>query len=116
MKFVKQIVIIVVSCFVLQQFLPWWAIAIGAAVGGYWMGGNGFVSFAAGFLGVALLWIGMALFIDLAASSILSQKVGKILPLNPLLLTALVGGLMGGFSSLTGTLLSAVVKPKNSYR
>lgn len=110
MKLIKQLAITILSCFLLQQFLPWWAIAIGAAIGGYWMGENGLASFLTGFLAIVLLWLGMAFFIDISTHSILSQKVGKILPLNPFLLTGIVGGIVGGFAALTGTLLRAVIK------
>lgn len=110
MKLIKQLAITILSCFLLQQFLPWWAIAIGAAIGGYWMGTNGLASFFAGFLAIVILWIGMAFFIDISTGSILTQKVGKILPLNPFLLTSLIGGAVGGFAASTGTLFRAIIK------
>lgn len=116
MKFIKQVLIIILSCFVLQQFLPWWAIVIGCAIGGYWMGTTGLSSFVAGFSGIVFLWLGIALFIDIATGSILTPKVGKVLPLNPFLLTGIIGGLVGGFASLTGFLLKDVIRAKNLYR
>jgi hypothetical protein len=44
----------------------------------------------------------MAYYIDSSTHSILTEKVNKLLPLNSFLLTALIGGLIGGFSALTG--------------
>ncbi|MBK5277750.1 MAG: hypothetical protein JJE09_02695, partial [Bacteroidia bacterium] len=91
MKFTYQLIATLVACFVLQYFLPWWTMAIGAAVLGYVFGNKGFVSFLIGFLGVGLLWLGMAMFIDVSTQSILTEKINKILPLNVFILTTLVG-------------------------
>jgi cell division protein FtsX len=68
----------------------------------YFSGNKSYLSFAAGFLGIAILWLGMAYYIDSSTHSILTEKVNKLLPLNSFLLTALIGGLIGGFSALTG--------------
>lgn len=105
MKFLIQVIATVIACFVLQSFLPWWTMAIGASAVAYFVGNKGFVSFSAGLLGVGILWLGMALYIDNATHSILTEKVSKLLPLNAFLITALVGGLVGGFAALTGAVL-----------
>jgi hypothetical protein len=109
MNFLKQIVATILLCLAFQYFLPWWTLVIGAAVAGYWAGNKGFVSFGAGFLGVALLWLVTAMIIDAQTSSILTEKVAKLFPTQStsllLLLTALVGGLCGGFAGLTGALV-----------
>lgn len=107
MKFVYQIIAtIIVSC-TLQYFLPWWTMAVGTFTVAYLFGNKGFVSFSAGFLGVGLLWLGMAMFIDVSTQSILTVKINKLLPLNVFVLTTLIGGLVGGLSSLTGSLLNS---------
>jgi ABC-type Mn2+/Zn2+ transport system permease subunit len=64
-----------------------------------------FLSFAAGFIGVALLWIGMAFYIDALSDSILTEKINNLLPINAFVVTLIVGGLVGGFASLTGSLI-----------
>jgi hypothetical protein len=107
MKFLYQTIITAALAFVLQSFLPWWTMAIAAAGVGYYFGTKGLLSFSAGFLGVGLLWLGMALFIDVSTHSILTEKINKILPLNSYLLTTLIGGLVGGFAALTGTLIKS---------
>jgi hypothetical protein len=104
MKFLIQVLITIAICFLLQTFLPWWTMAIGSLAIGYGMGNKGGVSFAAGFIGVGVLWFGMAYFIDQTTHSILTEKVNKLLPLNSFVLTTLIGGLVGGFSALTGAL------------
>ena len=108
MKFLYQLIATMILSFILQNFLPWWTMAIGAAALGYFFGNKGFVSFLIGFLGVGLLWLGMAMFIDVSTQSILTEKINKILPLNVFILTTLVGGLVGGLASLTGSLLNSI--------
>jgi hypothetical protein len=107
MKFAIQLIATIIVCFLLQTFLPWWSMTIGAFAIGYALANKGYVSFASGFLGVGLLWLGMALYIDSATHSILTEKVNNLLPLNSFILTTLIGGLVGGFSALTGALLKA---------
>lgn len=107
MKFFIQLIITILVCLVLQLFLPWWSIAIGAAGVAYLVGNKSFNSFLAGFLAIALLWVGLALIIDLKTNSILTEKINQLLPLNSFILTMLVGGLVGGFAALTGALIKA---------
>ena len=105
MKIFLQVITTMAICFVLQAFLPWWTMAIGAGVAGYIFGNNGYVSFLAGLIGVSLLWIGMSFYIDTVTHSILTEKVNKLFPVNVFILTAVVGGLVGGLGALTGALL-----------
>lgn len=103
-KIFLQIIATALICLVLQYFLPWWTMAIGSFAAGMYVGNKGYQSFIAGFTGVALLWLATAMIIDNASQSVLTQKLNHILPLHALLLTALIGGLVGGFSALTGAL------------
>ena len=80
--------------------------AVGSFALGYLFENKGFHSFSAGFLGVGLLWLGMAMFIDVSTQSILTEKINRLLPLNVFILTTLIGGLVGGLASLTGSLMS----------
>lgn len=105
MKFLIHVIATVMIGFVLQSFLPWWTMAVGAFTVAYLLGNKGLPSFVAGFCGVALLWVGMAFYIDALTHSILTEKINRLLPLNAFVLTLLVGGLVGGFASLTGALL-----------
>jgi hypothetical protein len=105
MKFLYQLIATVILSFLLQNFLPWWTMAIGSFAISYYFGNKGFISFCAGFLGVGLLWLGMAMFIDVTTQSILTEKINRILPLNVFVLSTLIGGLVGGLASLTGSLL-----------
>lgn len=111
MNFLKQLVATAILCLALQYFFPWWTIVIGSFAAGYWAGNRGFVSFAAGFLGVAMLWVITAMVIDAQTHSILTEKVAQLFPTKtPALLyvlTAFVGGLPAGFAGLAGALATS---------
>ena len=105
MKFIIHMAVTIVTCFILQSFMPWWSMAVGCFVVAYFMGNKGLVSFGVGFLAVGLLWFGFAFYLDVVTNSILTEKINRLLPINSFALTILIGGLVGGFSSLTGSLL-----------
>ncbi|MDZ4715827.1 MAG: hypothetical protein SH819_10190 [Cytophagales bacterium] len=111
MNFLKQAVFTAALCLILQYFLPWWTLVIGAFAGGYWFGNKGFISFLAGFVGVGLLWFLTALYIDVQTQSILTEKIARLFPTKTpallFLLTSLVGGLPAGFAALTGSILKS---------
>ena len=63
-----------------------------------------------GALGIGLLWLGLAFVIDNQNHHILSVKVADILPLKGsfqalLAITSIVGFLLGGLASLTGSFM-----------
>ncbi len=105
MKFIVHLIATLIICFTLQSFLPWWTMAVGSFAVAYVAGNKGFPSFAAGFLGVGLLWLGFAFYMDVLTHSILTEKINRLLPINSFILTLLIGGLVGGFASLTGSLI-----------
>ena len=95
-------IITVVLCFALQYFLPWWTVAVGAAIAGYAAGNKLWIAFLAGFAGGALLWLTVAFYSDLTTHSILTEKVNRLMPMSSMLMTTLIGGLVGAFAGLTG--------------
>ena len=80
---------------------------------------NGLSSFFAGFLGIGLLWFYLAWRIDSNTGSILTDKVAEIFTLpNSFLLiivTAVVGGLAGGFGALAGSHLRSIFMKDRRY-
>jgi len=103
MKFVIQFIAIALAAFILELFMPWWCIAIAALAGGYALKSK--ANFLAGLLGISLLWLIKAWMLDAAASAPLTERVAAIFSLSkPLLLlvTALLGGLVGGFAAMSG--------------
>ena len=110
MKLVAQTLAVALLAGILQYYFPWWTMAIAAFVVGFLFASSGWKSFVAGLLGVGLLWFVVALYLDQQTQSILSEKVARLFPTKnvPLLmlLTSLLGGLVGGFASLTGSVLT----------
>lgn len=106
MHVIKQSLLMMVFCFLVQLWLPWWTLIFPCFLLSYVTSRSGIGSFFAGFLSVAVLWLTYSLYIDWDTSSMLSQKVAMIFPGNSVWvvrgLTMLVGGLTGGFASLSG--------------
>jgi hypothetical protein len=113
MKFVIQTLAILIIAFISELFVPWWCIAVVAFIFGFLLKSQS--NFLAGFIAIALLWTIKSLTLELYAATPFTEKVAHIfaLPTKTLLfvITALIGGLVGGFSALTGSLL----KKKKRY-
>lgn len=90
--------------------LPWWSFAVCSFVVSVAIHQRAGKAFLCGFLGLFLLWTGMAFLKDAANEHILSTKVAQILPLGGsylllILVTGIVGGLVSGMAALTGSYL-----------
>jgi len=112
MASVLQIVITITLGAALALVLPWWSVAIAAFLVAIPFTGKGLSAFGSGFAAIGLLWGGYALAIGLQTDFILSAKMAQLFKVgSPLLLVALtaaLGGLIGGLSSLTGYYLKAL--------
>jgi hypothetical protein len=108
MKFIIQTASVLLLCLLTEFFLPWWIVAPVCFVIAFVFDSRGMASFLAGFLGVGLLWLGMAFWSDWSTGSILTSKVNELFPVNVFILTVLVGGVTGGLASLTGSLARRV--------
>ena len=112
MKFISAIVLTAFLAFVTGVFtvLPWWSFAITSLIVALAIHLRPGRAFLAGFLGLFLLWAGIALFKDAANEHLLSVKVAQILPLGGsylvlIVVTGIVGGLVSGFAALSGSYL-----------
>ena len=116
MKFFIQFILIALFTFVAQYFFPWWAVFIVAAFVGIIITNTGWQVFLAGFLGIGLLWFIQVSLIDATNQGLLSSQISELfqLPssLTLRLITALIGGLCGGFGALTGKLLTDLFRPE----
>ncbi|MGC1244208.1 MAG: hypothetical protein WA874_21635 [Chryseosolibacter sp.] len=115
MRFAVQILVIVVLGFFLELFLPWWSVAIAAFCGGVLISTR--MNFLGGFVAVGLLWLGKALITDLSTDSDLADRVAVIFMLHSktllLLITVVLGGIVGGFATMTGGALRPDQKAKS---
>lgn len=111
----KQITAIALTAFLafvagIYSSLPWWSFAITSLIVAISIHQKPGKAFLSGFIGLFLLWAGMALVKDTANDHILSTKVAQILPLGGsylvlILVTGIVGGLVSGLAALTGSYL-----------
>jgi hypothetical protein len=91
-------------------YFPWWTIAIAAFVAVLLIPMGSGKAFLSGFLGIFVLWLLLAWWIDLKNQHVLSKKVAQIFPLAGssfllILVTAFIGGLVGGLAAMSGSYL-----------
>ena len=71
-----------------------------------------------GFTAISLLWMIVATLIDVRTNAILSTKIAPLLGFQSstllILLTGLVGGMVGGLGALSGQQLRALLNQKES--
>ena len=105
--------LILISAFLLNLFLPWWSIAIPGLLFGYILNKKSGASFGWGFVALFVLWGGQAFYIHVANDGILSTRIAEMLgvgsPLIVIFASAVIGGLVSGFATLTGSLMKGEV-------
>jgi hypothetical protein len=115
--------ILIVICFILQLFLPWWIISPLAFGAAFWKASSGSQAFWSGFFAVFTLWIVTGLFYSIPNGHILANRVGAMLGLPEttinwaivLLISGIIGGLAAGFCSLAGYYFrQAMVMPEKA--
>lgn len=107
MRFVVAILLTALLSFICSLYFEWWVIAIVAFVVSIIVKQKAWKAFLAGFVAIFLLWASLAEWMDSANGSLLSKKIASLLPLGGssillILITGLVGGLVGGFAALSG--------------
>jgi hypothetical protein len=95
----------------------WWVGAVGAYAVGVFLPRPRF-AFIIGFLGVAVAWLGRALWLDAGNQGLLSGRVAQLFGLHgsfwAYAFTLIIGGLSGGLGALAGQALGAYLKKKRS--
>ena len=101
--------IILILTFICSYFLPWWMIAIIAFVGAFAIGKKPGKAFLSGFGGVFIAWTILALIRSLPNDNMLASRVATLFQLPNwvllLLVTGIIGGLVGGLAALSGALV-----------
>lgn len=115
MRFLLVTLLTAALSFIAGIFLPWWSIAIIAFLVAFLLIQSTGAGFLSGFLGIFILWGFLSLWIDIKNESILSHKIAQVMPLGGssillIFITALVGGLVGGFAGMAGSSLAPVLK------
>jgi hypothetical protein len=115
MRFILAILLTAVLSFLAGLFLPWWNIAIIAFLVDLLIPQTIDRSFVSGLLGIFLLWTILTSWIDIKNNSILSHRISELFKLGGssillILVTALIGGLVGGFAAMAGSSLHPAKK------
>jgi hypothetical protein len=110
MKFLASTALIALLSLIAGLYGPWWGFALAAFLVSVLITQRPGMAFLSGFVALFLLWGLLAWRIDAANGSLLSRKVAQILPLggSPFLLilvTAIIGALVGGGAALSGSYL-----------
>lgn len=110
MKFLVAFILTALLSYAAGFYLPWWTIAIAAFVVAVVVPQKPLKAFLCGFLSLFILWVVLALYIDMGNQHILSMKIAELLFKSHshaliMSVTGLVAGLVGGFAALSGAYL-----------
>ena len=110
MKFIVALILTALLSFIAGLYFPWWSIALCAFITALLIYQRSWKAFLAGFIGLLLLWSGLALWIDVKNESILSARIGELFGIGNnsfllVLITGIVGGIVAGFAAMSGSFL-----------
>ncbi len=108
MKFITSIILTALLSFAICLYAPWWSIAIVAFIVAAAIPQKPFMSFLTGFFALFLLWFSLTLYISTNNEHLLAGKMSLLIlksdnPFLVILMTAVIGALVGGFAALTGS-------------
>lgn len=113
MKFLASTLLIALLSLIAGLYGPWWGFALAAFLVSALISQRPGMAFLSGFVALFLLWGLLAWVIDSSNGSILSRKIAQILPLGGssfllILVTAIIGALVGGGAALSGSYLKKI--------
>ena len=109
-----EILLIAVLSLLAQLVLPWWSLAVVAFLVCFWRSPSAGRAFLYGFSGVALVWLIYAIIIHTQTDGVFTGRMSELLfktnsAALPLLVTAVLGGLVGGLAGLAGFLVKRAI-------
>jgi hypothetical protein len=114
MKFLLFTLLSALVVVFLNIVAPYWAVMIALTVLAGIIRPSGWGGFFGGGLGMGLIWLGQTVYISAVTSSTLHDKMGALMGLgsglNLMLLTAVLGFILGGFSGLLGVMFRNLVQ------
>ena len=110
MKFGISIALTVIVSFAAGLYLPFWSAGLVAFLVSVFIYPKPGMAYLMGFTRIFFLWGALVLWIDAQNDSILSQRMASLFPLGGssaliILITAVVGAIVGGLSALSGSFL-----------
>ena len=116
MRLLISILLIAVVAGITSWFFYWWIIAFVAFIVTLAMGLRPAKAFLAGFLGIALLWLVLVLWKDIANEHMLSTRMAGVFGLSSyvlfIIVTVLVGGIVGGLAGWCGGLFRTALQSR----
>lgn len=110
MLFLIIFILSLISAFI----TPWWVAAIIAFMAALYAGKTPAQSFWSGFAAVFVVWVVLALFKSVPNNHVLASRVAVLFHLPGwtvlLILTAFIGGIVGGMSALSGLMVRRVLE------
>ena len=99
-------IIIFILTAIFQLFAPWWVVALIPFLVNAWRPSGAVFAFVVSFAAIATLWFSYGLYLHINSEGSMSNRIAEIfsLPSGILLLvvTTIVGGLVGGVAGLSG--------------
>jgi|AntRauTorcE11898_2_1112593.scaffolds.fasta_scaffold14683_2 ABC-type multidrug transport system fused ATPase/permease subunit len=104
---------VAITAWLLSLFLPWWSAFIPGFILGAILAKSGWHAFNWGFAGIGVLWLIQTLYIHISSDGILTTRIADLFslpaPVLVIIITVLIGGLIGGCSTLTGYLFRKII-------
>ncbi|MGM0944222.1 MAG: hypothetical protein ACQEW9_03500 [Bacteroidota bacterium] len=122
MKFPSYFLSVVLLVALVSFWQPYWVVMIVIFAFGILITSRKATSFWGGGLGMAVAWLGQGVFISIKTGGKLADKIADIFGVSSglwmLMLTVLLGFLLGSFSALSSNLLRKILKRerKDIYR
>jgi hypothetical protein len=113
MRFILAFLLTATIGFLAGLRLEWWSIALVAFLVALLIPQSISNAFFSGFIGIFILWAVLAFWIDNKNGNMLSREIAELFKLGGssvllILVTALIGGLVGGFAAMAGSSLRPV--------
>ncbi len=115
MKFIVSLILMALLSFATCLYLPWWSIAIVCFLIAALIPQRPATAFICGFISLFILWAGLSFWISMNNEHILAHKMSVIIlkkdnPVMLILVTGLIGAVVAGFASLTGSIVRLKTK------
>lgn len=115
MKFITSLILMALLSFASCLYFPWWSIAIVCFIIAVFIRQRPGIAFLCGFLALFILWAGLSFWISNNNNHVLAHKISLLIlkkddPYLLILVTGLIGAVVGGFAALAGSLLNSAKK------
>ena len=103
-------ILLTYTAYLFSSIIPWWSFAVGAIIVGIVVPQKAWISWLSGFAGAFVCWALLSWNMSSQNNNVMATKMAQVLPLNGssgtlIIITAMVGAVIGGFACLTGAYL-----------